>query len=120
MRTRTPRRSRPVRSLRTQRHTRYFEFLESRLLFTTFASSDVAGTWNNFGTSVVGTAIYDDAGGLTGGSLTDDEGNNFPPVGTYSITSNGIFSLNAGGGNMPGAMSDTKDVLAISDVGADS
>ena len=87
---------------------------QRRLLSVSFSNADLSGTWNLNTMGASGTVNLDGAGHITGGSVSDDSGDTNTPSGSYSITSNGGVTVNAGGVDT-GAMNASKNFVAVGD-----
>jgi len=97
------------------------ETLESRrLLSTTFAGSDLTGTWAEQGMHEYGSVQFSGTD-ITGGQFTKEDGSPETPSGTVSFTAAGNFSVNDGSGSGPsGSMNLSKNVVAYSTLGKEN
>ncbi|HEY1685353.1 MAG TPA: hypothetical protein VGG19_11360 [Tepidisphaeraceae bacterium] len=92
---------------------------QRRLMSATFSDADLNGTWALNAMNTSGTAIFDGAGSVTGGTATDASGDTLSPTGTYSVFANGTASLSVGA-NLSGALNSSKNFLAFSGSGSDT
>jgi hypothetical protein len=98
----------------------FCEFLEGRqLLSASFSNADMSGLWGLSSMGAEGSVQFDGAGGIVGGSVVDDSGEQNPVTGSYSITSVGKVTITSED-VLSGAMNASKDVTAVSATGLNS
>jgi hypothetical protein len=93
-----------------------------RLLSTIFSAADLNNNWNVSGMKQTGAIQFDGAGNITGGSLSQDDGSNESPSGTYTLDSTGHLTIidPINGPGPTGAMNVSKNLAAITNINEDN
>jgi hypothetical protein len=98
------------------------EVLEARrMLAVSFSNGDLAPfAWNVNGMGGVGAVNFDAGGNISGGTLTDESGQDNLLTGTYVLGSTGALTVSPGGDPLVGALNVDKDLAAASNNGESS
>jgi hypothetical protein len=96
-----------------------------------FSDADAAGTWSIFSDDTTGTATLDGAGHITGGNITDGQGDTFALSGSYTVSASGALTLNITSTptspgnqiqklNFTGALNTSKNTIIMNIAGANT
>lgn len=89
------------------------ESLEPRqLLSASFSNTDLTGPWAFVGMSAGGSVQFDGAGAVSGGSVSDDTGQQDTPTGAYFVSPAGKVTVSVGP-VLFGALNSAKDVVTL-------
>src|SRR4051812_44811150 len=106
------RRLRIHRLSKARRRALQLESLESRVLLSaTVSSADLHDTWSTAGMAVTGSIVFDGAGHIVDGSLTDTTGQSSAAGGTYSLSSSGSFTAVINSLNVRGGINSARDLV---------